>query len=489
MSLWRLCSLRDKQQKNNSINTEQMEKSRISKFFTVADLVICSVWLLLLAHDEFNFGWMSLIILLFPALRIWATFLMQRRSKLMLAPLVMLSLMGLTIFLGRNPEYYLFISPWIKLLTSGTALFGIELVANADYQDFIIEVCEYALPVNLICLAWVVVIPWGVFVYQLCRKQLHPSGMGVWKAIGLCVYIFVVAFADEILLSETHKTTLAVAILALMLLLIPVIFYRGNIKGMFNRGEITYLLTFAMLGIGYVCGIGLEQKSAITVCVLPVAFFALMNWYVRRETTYKDILLIVGASVVFWCAQYTTNMVRILLLFISLAMMAIPVIRFAIDTKKSWASAGLYIVVALIMPVLCLGYNPYSVLEAKREWRFDEYGYSQNGLLRVSNENGDGLRDRYGVILPLEYSRIEILDPSKPYCKVRKDGMWQIYDIERHELVSDEWFVEVIRCDEYVYRLKSLNGDKYLTIQRYYNRYADEQSAVISDELPEKKEE
>ena len=466
-----------------------MEKSRTSKFFTIPDLIICSVWLLLLAHEEINSGLMNPIILLFPTLRIWATFLMHRQSKLMIAPLVMLSLMGLVVFLDRDPGYLLFIGPLMKLLISGSALFGVELVANVDYQDFINGVCEYTLPFNLISYAWMVVIPWCVFVYYLCKKQLHPSNLSVWKAISLCVYIFVVVFVDTIILSETYKTTLAVTILALMLLMIPHIFYRGNIKELFNRSEIAYLLTFSMFAIGYVCGIGLELKSAITVCVLPAAFFTLMNWHVRRETAYKDILLIVGASVVFWCAQYTTNMVRILLLLTSLAMMAIPIIRYAIDTKKNWASAGLYVIVALIMPLFCLGYNPYSVLEAQREWHFDKYSWSENGLLCVRRGDVGGLRDRYGVILPIEYDRIELLTSSKPYCKVRKNRMWQIYDIERHELVSDEWFEEVIQCDEYVYRLKSQNGDKYMTIQWYYSRYDEEQSAVISDELPAKKEE
>lgn len=141
------------------------------------------------------------------------------------------------------------------------------------------------------------------------------------------------------------------------------------------------------------------------------------------------------------------------------------------------------------MPLFCLGYNPYSVLEAQREWHFDKYSWSENGLLCVRRGDVGGLRDRYGVILPIEYDRIELLTSSKPYCKVRKNRMWQIYDIERHELVSDEWFEEVIQCDEYVYRLKSQNGDKYMTIQWYYSRYDEEQSAVISDELPAKKEE
>jgi len=92
------------------------------------------------------------------------------------------------------------------------------------------------------------------------------------------------------------------------------------------------------------------------------------------------------------------------MLLLSLALMAVAVIRFAIDTKKNWASAGLYVMIALVMPIFCLGYNPYSVLEGSRAWHFDKYGYSQNGLLCVSNGTIGGLRDRYGIILPLEYA-------------------------------------------------------------------------------------
>ena len=465
-----------------------MEKSRISKLFIVADLVICSLWLLMLAHEEINRSLLNPMILLFPTLRIWTTFLMRRESKLMIVPLVILSLMGLVVFFDRNLCSILYIGPCIKLLTSTSALFGVELVANVDYHDFVNEVYEYSLPINLISYAWLVMIPWCVCVYHLYKKQLRQSSLSILKAIGMCAYLLVVVLVDAIISYETYKPTLAIMVLALMLLMIPLIFYRGNINGLLNRGEIAYSLTFAMFAIGYVCGIGLELKSAITVCVLPAAFFALMNWYVRRETTYKDILLIVGASVVFWCAQYTTNMVRISMLLLSLALMAVAVICFAIDTKKNWASAGLYVMIALVMPVFCLGYNPYSVLEAGRAWHFDRYYGSPDGILCVRSGNTGGLRDRYGVILPLEYDRIELLTPSKPYCKVRKNRMWQIYDIERQELVSDEWFEEIIPCDEYVYRLKSQNGDKYLSLRWYYNPDG-EQTAKIVDELPVKDEE
>lgn len=40
----------------------------------------------------------------------------------------------------------------------------------------------------------------------------------------------------------------------------------------------------------------------------------------------------------------------------------------------------------------------------------------------VCGRDGVGIRDRYGLILPPEYERVEHLIPSKPYCKVMKDG-------------------------------------------------------------------
>lgn len=420
-------------------------------------------------------------ILLFPALRIWISFLMKRQSKLMIVPIVVLTLLASCMFLDRSPRYLLFVGPWETFMTSICALFSMDSVRGAELHELlnILSIVRYI---------WLVIYPLAVYIYKRVKKQLVPGTMGIWKCIGLCAYIFGCTIVSSIVLSVSYKTTIGMAVLAFMLMLIPSIFYRNNIKEMFTRGEVAYLLTLAMFSVGYVCGIGLELKSAITVCTLPAAFFALMNWYIRRETTYKDILLIVGASVVFWCAQYTTNMVRISMLLLSLALMSVAVIRFTIDTKKNWASAGLYVMIALVMPVFCLGYNPYSVLEAGRAWHFDKYYGSPDGILCVRAGDTGGLRDRYGVILPLEYDRIELLTPSKPYCKVRKDGKWQIYDIERQELVSDEWFEDVNPCDEYVYRLKTQNGDKYLSLRWYYNPDG-EQTAMIVDEMPVKDEE
>jgi hypothetical protein len=139
---------------------------------------------------------------------------------------------------------------------------------------------------------------------------------------------------------------------------------------------------------------------------------------------------------------------------------------------------------AVLLPVFSLGYNPYSVLDARKVRHYDGYEYSPNGLILISGRDGVGIRDRYGLILPAEYERVEHLIPSKPYCKVMKDGEWMIYDIVRQELLSEERFTEVIPFGEYYYRLDSATGTKYLIMPRQYSRYNDASIAQISDQPP-----
>ena len=450
------------------------------------DLAIGSVWLLFLAHASLGEWHLNLFLILFPALRIWLSFMMHRRSTLMIAPIIMLSLMTIVALVaGNGATYALFVEPWIGLIKVVGGVLRGEVMQPTDYND---NTTNIGLT-KLICGIWVILLPLGIYIYHLCKKQLHPTGMGRWKCIGLCLYIFAIVLVSTTISMSIDRPIIASLLLGIMVMLIPLIFNRGNFNGLFTRGEVTYMLTIAMMTIGYVCGLGLELKSAITVCILPAMMLTLAHWYAHSKATYSDILLIVVASVIFWIAQYTTHTLRITLLLASPLLMAVPVVRYAVNTRQPLRSTALYLMIAFIIPIFCLGYNPYSVLKAERKWHFDKYDYSPYGVLCIGNDEHWGLRDRYGVILPIEYDCIELLTHSKPYCKVRKEDKWQIYDIERHELVSNEWFDEVIPCNEYTYRLKCDTGDKYLIMPNYYHRYNGVQPAVISNEIPVSKEE
>lgn len=466
-----------------------MNNYRTSKFWSIVDLAICGAWVLLLVHE---WGFRSPLAFLFLVLRIWTSFLMKRRSKLAAIPLAALSLSCMVLFSDRGILFVRRI--WIQLLSSARALINAKSFSWPDYYKLSDSLGDLSLPIIIFGIVWMIAIPWCIYIWRLCKKQLHSSGLGTLKTIGLCVYIPAMVFASALV--EIRPVGI---VFILLFLLIPLLFNNGSIKGLLSRGEIAYLLTLAILMLGDFSGVRMKPESVIAVCILPMAFFILMNWYMHRDTSYKDVLWIFAASIIFWSAQYTTKATRLLHLLASLSVMAVPLVRLAIETKKKWASAGIYAMVALVLPLLSLGYNPYAVMDAKRV-------SSNDALMLCETDDGKcGLRDRYGVVLPIEYDNIKALSLSSPYWKVKRDVEWRIYDIYRQEFVTGV-FGNIIRCSEYVYHLEPLmecrldetksssdeevykvepmGTDEYLILPEHWY-YDKVQRAIITEELPE----
>lgn len=468
---------------------ETMNKPHLSKYMLVADIIICTIMFFLILHDNVQSGVPSLFILSFPLLRIWLGFILYRRSNLASVPIVLLGLM--TVFAVsathsyREIAFSLFTMPWVTLLMKVSALFDVRFIEACDFQDLLCELYDNSLIFIIIGCIWLVGIPLAVYVYRIYRKQLRPSRIGIWKSIGLHAYILAAILCAAIVMKISSIGTGALSF-PVMTLLAPAIFYRGRYNSLLRRHEVAVLLVFAMFAVCYVCSLGLEEKTVICTCMFPAAFYFLVNWYMHRKVVANEYVMIIVASVIFWFAQYTTGMIRIALLIFSFALTMIPMVRFADTTGKKLAGAGLYAMITLVIPVMTIGYNPFSVLEARRVGHFDGYSWAKNGLLAVKGENGYGLRDRYQMILPAEYQYIEIMLPSKPYCMVTKEGKHRIYDIERHELVSEEWFNGIVPCGNNIYCLKSDKGEKYLVLPMYYSHYSEEQPATISNELPVK---
>ena len=173
-----------------------MDNSRFSKITHLADLVICSVWLLLVAHEGVNGRIINPFILFFPALRIWISFLMKHQSKLMIVPIVVLTLLASCMFLDRSPRYLLFVGPWETSLTSVCALFSIDSVHSIELQELIGNVCKNIL--SIVGYIWLVTYPLAVYIYKRTKKQLAPGTMGIWKCIGLCAYFFCCTIVSSI---------------------------------------------------------------------------------------------------------------------------------------------------------------------------------------------------------------------------------------------------------------------------------------------------
>ena len=402
-----------------------------------------------------------------------------------LAPIVMLILLLIGSMSGRALSgYALFMEPIFLMLRTVPKFFGESVITADNIQGIRLMLSQYDFKVAMISSVWLILIPLGIYIWRCIRKENVSSFFGLAKRIGLCTYISFTILVVSMIVTVFHYSFVSVFMLGLFLMLIPVIFNKGKLEGLFTNGEQTFVMTLVILGMAYTCGIDYCDASTIAVLVLPALFYALVCRCISREVEYRDILTVLTASFLFVCSQYAISMYRVILLLMSLGVMSVVLIHLASSTGRHCTAAAVYVMMAILLPIFSLGYNPYSVLDARKVRHYDGYEYSPNGLMLVSGRDGVGIRDRYGLILPPEYERVEHLIPSKPYCKVMKDGEWMVYDIVRQELLSEERFNEVIPFGENSYRLDSVSGTKYLIMPRRYSIYNDASIALISNQPP-----
>ena len=456
-----------------------MEHSRFSKSMLIADLFICCIWLIFIMHNSIGTVWCRPAGWAAPLLRIWLSFLTYRRSRMALAPIIMLSLLTLGSLLGRAMSgFALFVQPLLLMLQVVPQLFGESVITADNMQEVWSAMSDNTALIGIVVSVWLILLPLGIYIYRSFRKEIVPSSFSVRKRVGLYAFLVGTFLVETFVVTDFRYVHIAI------LLFIPVIFNSGKLEGLITEGEKVFLIFLLLLEVACICALDYSLASVIMVMVFPAAFYTMGCRIAGKDIVYCDVLMIISASVLFIWGQYEINMYRLVLLLLSLALTAIVMMRFAISTRKYWTAAAVYVMVAVILPILSIGYNPYSVMEAGRVIHYDDYRYSPNGLMMVKGKDGYGIRDRYGLILPAEYDWIEHLIPSKPYCKVKKDGHWLIYDIERQELLSEEKFTDVTRCGEFAYRLQSPSGDRYLLIPYLYSRFDDGCAAEIVDQLP-----
>ena len=280
-----------------------MKKELLPKFMLVTDITICTLMFFLIVHDDLRWWGPNPFLMSFPILRMWLGFLTYRKSKLASVPIVMMGLMVVFAWIAiphlHGLESSLFAKPWMNLFLKTTALFDVQVIALNQMQDFANCIYEYRFCFALIGYVWLIGIPLAIFVYRGYKKQLLPTGLGLWKSVGLCVYLFATMFVVAMAMNVGDNIAMGILVLLILLILIPVIFYRGNFNGLLARNEMAVLATFAMLAVCYVCALGMEERTVMTVCMFPAMFYALVNWHFHRRTELKNILFVVSASIVF----------------------------------------------------------------------------------------------------------------------------------------------------------------------------------------------
>lgn len=157
-----------------------MEHSRFSKMMLVADLSVCCIWLIFIMHNSIGTVWCRPAVWAAPLLRIWLSFLTYRRSRMALAPIIMLSLLALGSLLGRAMSgFVLFVQPLLLMLQGVPQLFGESLITADNMQEVWSTMSEYTALIGIVVSVWLILLPLGIYMYRCFRKEIVPSSLSI----------------------------------------------------------------------------------------------------------------------------------------------------------------------------------------------------------------------------------------------------------------------------------------------------------------------
>jgi len=424
-----------------------MNRDNFSKILLILDISLCTLWL-----GAINYSYEFKVLLwLVPLICIWLSFLLYRKSRLAIYPIGMLAIFNVAVFmLSYSGMYDLYIAPAERLDRSLCLLVG-------------------SAPTNLLksigIFYIVIILPLILYVYYWAKKQLVPSSLGTLKSLKLCGYLMVAVALAELAVPDTLNAWISRMIIICAIVFVLVQFFHDKIDGVLTRYERLFVMILLVLAMGYFCGLAMLNITPLIMWGLLVAFYALLKLYCYQKVSYREFAFLTYGAWCFWFSLYTTDFLRIAMLVCSVVAMLKVSIQFMKETHRKALGIGLFLGLSFVIPVLCIGYNPCSALHAGRVRVCRDYDYSPSGLLYVESYDGTGIRDRYEMILPAEYDRIEILVPAKPFFKVKKDKLWYIYDIIAHELVSEEGYLDIIPYGKDAFLLKNVEG--YKSVYKY----------------------
>lgn len=371
----------------------------MNKVILIADLLICSVWAIFVWHfGVFSFGqtWAVALFVLYPVfLRLNISFMLFRddkRSVWSMLTFIVLSLPGVFSEINfKAIDRMIFYSLYATgIIDSPTHLLNSQWLVNAG------TISGYRLAFYFVIIflltVWIGLGPVFVLIFKAVRKKMKDSTFS-WYTVWMGY------FQDPL--------------------------------------AVRYFSLFVLVWIAFMIGAAMPYRlSLVATLVMPCIAYYLINKYIRNDVPIWVYMLVILSSILFWCSQYTMNAWRIALLILSCILMAYASYRL----WKSCFAIGVFTLVfcGFALPLLTVGYNVYSVVDAERVSVFSN-NYSKVGVLHIVSDKGMGLRDRYGVIVEPVWAQISsgCEHSQNPYVVVTKNGVSQIYDLSIYGLKNN----------------------------------------------------
>lgn len=444
----------------------------------IIDLILVSIWSFFFSRCS-SPGLMLLVLI-----RVALCFEMDRKS-----PWTLVSAIGfmLAYICADNLS-----KPFERMFYSFFCAIGkSKLMVDIFSKPFEWEMEVWIGSISALWFVWLAVLPIVVGIRLRNISKIQWTRKWIWISLvpftGLCSWVMY----DE--------GAVGGILLGLVISLMPVIYWsiyerrgRSLIQTIINQKEIRWYLAYSVFML-FTVTIGMKDISSLKlvgVLTLPALFYIMLTRSMNAGIVLTRICVALSAAgLCYWLTFDYGQTGTVILLIIALALIVYSAVVMIVKMRNWMPSLILSTTIPLVIVPGILGLNPYVVTDAD---------YTRMYLTNLSVRNGVyvvekyveitepdtpyfcgrkyGLRDRYGIILPIVYDELKPVDrwgryiatksPNKYGC-MKADQRYGVYDLRKRVFVVNPDNLEVAeleKIDDKSFKLINPEGRYFATL-------------------------
>lgn len=360
----------------------------LRKGFYVLDLLVLAVLLVCIIHSVvYDNEWGFLILDAALLLRFNSTFLLYRKEKMSIVPIVMFTLLfGFTVLSGTFENTIIRMSEYPSIVLSAQPAGDVHICQRYVAMELLVKCVIY----------WTWLMPVIIYAALAISRKLQKKEYRWYDLMGCAMF-------------KDRAGKLFVT---------------------------TCVLIFIAMLIGYQMD---EMLSFYALMTLPMVVFYYLNRYVGRNVNWLEYVVLAIGLYVYDKAQYQVDDERIAYLLVSAVVVMAVCMWMMIKTKKVVATLFAFVLMSIVLPGLSIGYNVYQSMEGARSVNYVspvmKKGYMY--IRRMENVNGKqkmkvGIRDRYRTTIPCKFTIIVpdgLYSPFALCMTEKRDSVY--YNVER----------------------------------------------------------
>ena len=365
-----------------------MTMDTLRKGFYVLDLLILAVLLVCVIHTVvYDKEWGFLILDAALLLRFNSTFLLYRKEKMSILPIVAFTLLfGFAVLSGTFENTIIRMSEYPSIVLNNQPTGDEHICQRYVAMELLVKCVIY----------WTWLMPVIIYAALAISRRLQKKDYRWYDLMGCAMF-------------KDRAGKLLVT---------------------------TFVLVFIAMLIGYQMD---EMLSFYALMALPMVTFYYLNRYVRRNVNWLEYVVLAMGLYAYDKAQYQVDNERVVYLLSSAAFIMAVCIWMMIKTKKIVATLFAFVLMSVVLPGLSIGYNIYQSMEGARSVNYVSPGMKKGYMYirRMESVNGKqrmkvGIRDRYRTTIPCKFTIIVpdgLYSPFALCMTEKRDSVY--YNVER----------------------------------------------------------